>query len=73
MSFICQVIWANDHLILVCSLCRSPIKHNDLGNLRLTPVEIQSIQLYQQGKLFEHEHAVHFNKQKSSQVWLDFG
>lgn len=59
---------ANYCLILVCSLCRSPIKHNDLGNLRLTPAEIQSIQLYQQGKLFEHEHAAHFSKAKNSQV-----
>jgi hypothetical protein len=57
---------------LVCSLCRSSIKHNDLANLRLTPAEIQTIQLYQQGKLFENEHAVHFNKQKSNQVTFLF-
>ncbi|CAF2757652.1 unnamed protein product [Rotaria sp. Silwood2] len=54
--------------LLICSLCRSPIKHNDLSNLRLTPAEIQSIQLYQQGKLFESEHAIHFNRQNSNQT-----
>jgi hypothetical protein len=53
---------------LVCSLCRSPIKHNDLGNLRLNQTDIQAIQLYQQGKLFEYEHASHFNRQRSQQV-----
>jgi hypothetical protein len=53
---------------LACSLCRSPIKHNDLSNLRLTSPEIQAIQLYQQGKFFEFEHAAHFTKQKSIQV-----
>lgn len=58
-------------IYLVCSLCRSPIKHNDLANLRLIPAEIQEIQLYQQGKLFEHEHAIHFNRQKSNQVIFD--
>ena len=55
-------------MILVCVLCRTSIKHNDLANLRLTAPEIQGMQLYQQGKLFENEHAVHFNRQKSSQV-----
>ena len=61
-------------LNLVCALCRTSIKHNDLANLRLTPAEIQSIQLYQQGKLFECEHAIHFKKQKSNQVkiWTFF-
>ncbi|CAF0784838.1 unnamed protein product [Rotaria sordida] len=54
--------------ILICSLCRTPIKHNDLSNLRLAPVEIQTIQIYQQGKLFESEHAIHFNRQKSNQT-----
>ncbi|CAF4505891.1 unnamed protein product [Rotaria magnacalcarata] len=54
--------------LLICSLCRSQIKHNDLSNLRLTPDEIQAIQSYQQGKLFEAEHAVHFSRQKSSQM-----
>lgn len=68
MSSICHVIRVNYHLILVCTLCRNPIKHNDLGHLRLTPAEIQSIQLYQQGKLFEHEHAIHFTRQNNSQV-----
>jgi hypothetical protein len=53
---------------LVCSLCRSPIKDNDLSNLRLSPNDIQMIKLYQQGKLFEYEHAIHFNTQKSNQV-----
>ena len=43
-------------------------KHNDLGNLRLSSTDIQTIQLYQQGKLFEYEHAIHFNKQKNNQV-----
>jgi hypothetical protein len=55
-------------LVLVCSLCRSPIKENDLSNLRLLPMEIQMIKLYQQNKLFECEHAIHFNKQKSNPV-----
>ncbi|CAF1041631.1 unnamed protein product [Rotaria sp. Silwood1] len=54
--------------ILICLLCRSPIKHNDLSNLRLAPAEIQTIQLYQQGKLFESEHAIHFNRQISNQI-----
>ena len=54
----------------VCPFCRSSIKHNDLANLRLTPEEIRSIQSYQQGKLFELEHALHFTKQQDNQVGI---
>ncbi|CAF0927005.1 unnamed protein product [Adineta ricciae] len=52
--------------LLTCTLCRASIKRNDLANLRLPQVEIDAIQLYQQGKLFELEHAVHFSQQRST-------
>lgn len=65
---VCLFSFGEELFDLVCSLCRASIKHNDLANLRLSPAEIQTIQLYQQGKLFEYEHAIHFNKQKSNQV-----
>ena len=52
--------------LLACTLCRASIKRNDLANLRLPQVEIDALQLYQQGKLFELEHAVHFSQQKST-------
>lgn len=48
------------------------MKHSDLSNLHLPPAEIQAIQLYQQGKLFESEHAIHFNKKASNLVSLFF-
>ncbi|CAF0739027.1 unnamed protein product [Adineta steineri] len=71
---ICYDCFANDvnhqrstaNELLICSLCRASIKHNDLGNLRLAPEEIKILQLYQQGKLFELEHAVHFTKEKTN-------
>ena len=54
--------------VSVCPFCRASIKHNDLGNLRLPIEEIHSIQTYQQGKLFELEHAVHFSTPSTNQV-----
>ena len=55
-------------ILSVCSFCRSPIKHNDLSNLRTSPAHIRAIQTYQQDKLFESEHAPYLVDRRTNQV-----
>lgn len=55
-------------LCLGCPFCRRTVDHNDLGNLRLRKEEIQSIQVYQQSRLFEMEHSNYIERSRANEV-----